>query len=162
MVCLYGVSIEPGNYTRTRGFSALRHITLLQRRAPEKLSSIRQTSTNTRTMSNTQSNIKGLQTVLAVNFGTNQPILFVMCLQRKSGINIDYRSLVSLDQQFGDSWATASHFSHCRSIFGEIALGKIKFPAIHKTDSIFTLLLFSLLLQNCTPDIYKKSLRIRI
>ena len=31
----------------------------------------------------------------------------------------------------------------------------MKFPAIIKTVSIFMLLLFSLLLKNCTPDLYK-------
>ena len=32
---------------------------------------------------------------------------------------------------------------------------EMKFPAIIKTVSMFMLLLFSLLLKNCTPDIYK-------
>ena len=51
--------------------------------------------------------------------------------------------------------ATASRLRHSRSIFGEISLGEMKFPAIIKTVSIFMLPLFSLLLKNCTPDIYK-------
>ena len=50
---------------------------------------------------------------------------------------------------------TASRLRHSRSIFGEISLGEMKFPAIIKTVSIFMLLLFSLLLKNCTPDLYK-------
>ena len=44
-------------------------------------------------------------------------------------------------------------------MIGDISLGEIKFPAFRKTVSIFTLLLFSLLLQNITSDIlYIKSL----
>ena len=51
---------------------------------------------------------------------------------------------------------------HFRSIFGEISLDEMKFPAFGKTFSIFMLLFVSLLLEKCPPDICKKSHRIRI
>ena len=78
----------------------------------------------TTALSNTYSNIKGLQTVLVVAFGVNQPILFVACWQRK--LDIKYGLLKSrvTDQQFGDLSVTASRLRHFRSIFGEISLGK--------------------------------------
>ena len=44
-------------------------------------------------------------------------------------LNIDYRSVVSLGLQFGGSWVTASRLCHFLSIFGEMSLGVIKFPA---------------------------------
>ena len=87
MLFVCGVAIVPGNYASdSRFLSTAPCYAALEENSRETAIDTIYVSACTRTISNTYSSIKGLQTVLVVAFGANESILLVVFLRRKLGI----------------------------------------------------------------------------